>query len=217
MVENPQVVSEEKELVFLNGAAHIATQVVVRKMANGGIEKVARIEVTVPDEFVGSAVKLVRAGLKDDVGNASRSAAQFGIVVTCGYVYRRNGFERRHQDLQKAGTLIVVDAFDLIVVALAQLAIDFSLQRATGVEELGVLEGGPSCTGHEVQKVLEIAIGAEWQVLRQHRFELASCVRPLRLEDWYFRLHVDRFQDVPGLKHKVDALGRVHDHIDARA
>ena len=67
--------------------------------------------------------------------------------------------------MKQAGAFVVVDPLDLVIVALAQLAVDFRLQRAACVEELRVLKSGSSRAGHDVQKVLEIAISAEWYVL----------------------------------------------------
>ena len=119
-------------------------------MSNGFIEKVAGIEIVVPGEFVGSTVVVVGSRLQDDVGNGAARAAQFRIEIARRHVYCLDGFKRRYQDLQKTRAFVVVDALDLVVVALAQLAVDFRLQRATGVEELRVLESGAGCAGHNV-------------------------------------------------------------------
>ncbi len=179
------------------------------------IKKVTSIEIAVPGEFVGSAVVVVGSRLQDDVYNGATRTAQFRVEIARGHVYRLDGFKRRYQDLQKPRAFVVVDALDLVVVALAQLAIDFRLQRTTRVEELRMLESGASRARHDVQKALEIAIGAERHVFRQYGFELASRVRSLGLKDGSFRLHRDGFRNVSRLKDQVDALRRVHDHIDA--
>jgi len=79
-----------------------------------------------------------------------------------------------------------------------------------------MLESGASRAGHDIQKVLEIAIGAERYVLREHGFELASRVRSLGLKDGSFRLHGDGFRNVSRLEDKIYAPSRVHDHIERR-
>ena len=110
-------------------------------------------------------MKRVTARLKDNVCDRSAGAAQFRVEIACGDVYRLNGFERRDEDLQKAGALVVVDALNLVIVSLAQLAVDFGLKRVAGVEELRMLERSASRSRDDVQKVLEISIGAKRNVL----------------------------------------------------
>ena len=68
-------------------------------MSNGFIEKVAGVEITVPGEFVGSAVVAVGSRLQDDVGNGAARAAQFRIEIARRHVYRLDGFQRWYQDL----------------------------------------------------------------------------------------------------------------------
>ena len=150
MVIDFQIVGKEKELILLDGTAKIAAEVVVSEMPHGGIEIVAGIEIIAPDKFIGSAVVVVGARLQNNVYNSATGTAQLRVVIARRNVYSLDGLERRHQDLQKTGAFVVVDALDLVVVALAQLAVDFRLQRATGVEELRVLESGAGCAGHNV-------------------------------------------------------------------
>src|SRR6266481_6168391 len=183
-------------------------------MSNGFIEKVAGVEITVPGEFVGSAVAVVGSRLQDNVGNGAARAAQFRVEIARRHVYCLDGFKRRYQDLQKTRAFVVVDALDLVVVALAQLAVDFRLQRTACVEELRMLESGASRAGHDIQKVLEIAIGTEWYVLRQYCFKLAPRIRSLRLKNWGFCLYGDGFRNVSRLKGKVYSPSRIHYHID---
>src|SRR5580704_19163483 len=140
MVIDLQVVGKEKELIFLDRPADIAAEVVVSEMPYGGIEKVARVEIAVLDKFIRSAVIVVCTGLQDDVCNGAAGAAQLGVEITRGNIHRLDRFQWRDDDLQKARTFVIVDALDLVVVALAQLAVDFRLQRVTCVEELRVLE-----------------------------------------------------------------------------
>src|SRR5438270_48870 len=79
---------------------------------------------------------------------------QLRVVVAGGYVHRLNGFKRRHDDLQQAGALVIVNALDLIVVAHPQLAVDFGLQGTAGVKELRMLESGSRGAGHDIQQIL---------------------------------------------------------------
>ncbi len=80
-----------------------------------------------------------------------------------------------------------------------------------------MLEGCASCPRHDVQKVLEIAIGAERDVLGQNGVELPPRVRSLGLKDGSLRLDRDGFRHISRLKDQVDALGGVHDQIYARS
>src|SRR5260370_4618374 len=210
-----QIVDKEKELILLERTPNIAPKVVVSEMPHGWIEIVASVEIIVLDEFIGSAVIVVATRLEDYVYDGAARAAQLRVIITRRNVYGLDGFKRRYQDLQQTGAFVVVYALRLVVVAFAQLTVDFCLQRAARVEEVRMLESGASCAWHDVQKVLEIAIGAERYVLRQHGFNLAPRVRSLRLEDGGFRLHRDGLRHVSRLKDQVDALGRVHDQIDA--
>ena len=159
-------------------------------------------------------MKVVGTRLEDHVGHSAARPAQLRVVIARGDIYRLDGFERRYEDLQKTSALVVVDTLDLIVIAHAQLAVDFRLEGATGVKELRVLESGARRAGYYVQKVLVISIGAERQVFRQHRVDLAPGVRPFGLEDGRFLFHNDGLRDVSGLKDQVDATSGVHDHVN---
>jgi hypothetical protein len=63
---------------------------------------------------------------------------------------------------------VVVDSFDLIVVAHARLAIHIGLQPARRIEELGVLEGLHRSSGHQVPGLTSLNIGlSRWIVIRE--------------------------------------------------
>ena len=119
MVIDFQIVGKEKELILLDGTAKIAAEVVVSEMPHGGIEIVAGIEIIAPDKFIGSAVVVVGARLQNNVYNGATGMTQLRVVIARRNVYSLDGLERRHQDLQKTGAFVVVDALDLVVVALA--------------------------------------------------------------------------------------------------
>src|SRR5215468_3509224 len=114
-------------------------------MADRLIKEVAGVEIAIPVKFIGSAVVIVGARLKDDVGDRTASAAKLCFKVAGGNVNGLNGFEGRNDNLQEASTFVVVNSFNLIVVALTELAIDFRLQRAACVEKLRVLKRGARC------------------------------------------------------------------------
>src|SRR5712672_349087 len=188
MIIDLQVVPEEEELVLLDRTPDVSAKVVVSEVSNRLIEKISRIEITISGEFVGRAVIAVGTRLENNVGDRAAGPAQLRVVVTRGYIHCLDRFQGRYDDLQKTGAFVVVDALNLVVITHAQLAVDLGLKRTAGVEELRVLESRTCRAGHDVQQVLVIAIGAQRYVLGQDRFDFAS---------------------------GVDALGRVHDYIDA--
>ena len=159
-------------------------------------------------------MKVVGTRLEDNVGHSAARPTQLCVVIARRDIYCLDGFEWRYKNLQKTGALVVVDTLNLIVIAHAQLAIDFRLEGATCVKELRVLESGARRAGYYVQKVLVISIGAERQVFREHRVDLAPGIRPFGLQDGRFLFHNDGLRDVSGLKDQVDATGSVHDHVN---
>ncbi len=81
-------------------------------------------------------MECIGARLENDVGYGAGGTAKLSFEVVRGDVYRLDGVCRRDDDLQKAGTLVVVDAFDLIQVTLSGQSIGPCLQGALSVEEL---------------------------------------------------------------------------------
>src|SRR5580658_1545950 len=106
--------------------------------AHGGLEEIAGVHIAVLQVLIGGTVELVRPGLQNDVGDRTGAASQIHRVVAGGDVHRADGLQRRDQDLQQAGTLVVVDPFNLVVVDHARSAVDFGLQGVGSVKELGV-------------------------------------------------------------------------------
>src|ERR1700739_4805190 len=133
-------VAEEEQLVFLDGAADGAAEIVVRDVAHARIEVGASIHRAVLYVFGRHPMKLIGAGLENYVTHGTDGAAQFGFVVGSRDIYGGDGLLRRNHDLQKAGSLIVVDSLDLIAVAHARLTVDLGLNRGSGVEELRMLK-----------------------------------------------------------------------------
>src|SRR5205807_403135 len=125
---------------------------------------ITSIEIAVSGEFVSSPVKVVGTRLEDNVGHSAARPTQHCVVIARRDIYCLDGFEWRYKNLQKTGALVVVDTLNLIVIAHAQLAIDFRLEGATCVKELRVLESGARRAGYYVQKVLVISIGARRQI-----------------------------------------------------
>ncbi len=127
MVGDSQKVGKEKKLVLLDRTANIPAKVVVSEMPDGRIEIVAGVEITVPDELIGSAVVVVGTRLQDNVHNGATGTAQLRVVITGRNVNGLDGFKRRYKNLQQTGAFVVVDALDLVVIALPQLAVHFRL------------------------------------------------------------------------------------------
>jgi len=119
--------------------------------------------------------------------------------------------------LEQPGALVVVNSLDLIVVAHAELAVDFRLQGTAGIEKLRVLEGSARGARDEIQKILEIAIVAERHIFHQDGFQFAAGVGAFRLKNRGFRFDGDGFRYVARLKIQVDARSCIYDHVDAGA
>ena len=118
MIRGPKIVTKEEQLVLDDWTADAAAVVVVGQMTQRAAEVGARIDRTVLDELEGRTMKCIRARLQSDVGDCAGGAAQFRFEVIRGDIDRLNRFQRRNDDLQKAGTLVVVDTFNLVKIAL---------------------------------------------------------------------------------------------------
>src|SRR5882757_6117870 len=217
MVKALQIVDEEEQFIFLDRATDVAAQVVVGEMSYEWIEIVASIKVVASKELVSGAVKVVAAGLEDNVGYGAAGTAEFRLKIAGRDVDGLDGFEGRDADLEQPRALVVVNSFDLVVVAHAELAVDFGLQGAAGIEKLRVLERGARRARDEVQKILKVAVGAERHVLRQNGFELAAGVGAFRLKDGSFRFDRDGFRYVARLEIQIDARSCIYDDVDAGA
>ena len=76
----PFVVSEEEGAIRDDGAADAAAELM---LVQDGVDRrkvVARIETSVPVELVPRAMELVRAGLRQDVNDATPGAADLGRI-----------------------------------------------------------------------------------------------------------------------------------------
>ena len=120
VVVGAQVVAEEEQLVFDDGSADAAAEVVVGEMAERPGEVGAGVDGVVLDELEGRTVELVGSGLEGHIGDGADGAAKFRFKVIGGDVDGLDGLGRRNEDLEQAGALVVVDAFDLIEVALTR-------------------------------------------------------------------------------------------------
>jgi len=156
-------------------------------------------------------VEVVAPRLQDHVSDRAGAASQVHGVVAGGDVHQLNCFERRDQDLQQAGALVVVDAFDLVVIGHARGPVDFGLQRVRGVKELGVLLGWRRRAGHQGQQGLIIAVADQNRQFRHHhRVDVAAGIGAVRLQHRCCAGDLDGFADLAGLKLNVHALGGVH-------
>ena len=201
MIRGAQEIGEEEQLVLLDRPADGAAEVVVVDGGHRGLEEVAGVEIAVLHELVEGAVELVGSRLQDHVSDRAGAASQIHGVVAGGDVHRLNRFERRDQDLQQAGALVVVDAFDLVVIRHARGPVDFGLQRVRGVKELGVLLRWRRRAGHQGQQGLIIAVADQNRQLRHyHRVDIAAGVGAVRLQLRWRAGDLDGFGDVAGLK-----------------
>src|SRR6185437_3309673 len=174
------------------------------------------VEIAVAQEFIRGAMDLVRAGFQNYVRDGATGTSKFRFEVTGRDIHRLNRFDGWDIDLQQTGTLVIVDAFHLIVVAHSHLAVDFRLQRARGVEELRVLERSARGAGNQVQQILEIAIRAYGQVRRLHGFDLGSGIGAVGLQRWRRGRNFDGFGDIARLHLNVDTPTGIDDQIDLR-
>ena len=75
-----------------------------------------------------------------------------------------DGLGRRNDDLQKAGSFVVVDALDLVEIAFARQAVDFGLKGTRRIEELRMLEDRRRGAGNQVDERLKVAVGAQGHI-----------------------------------------------------
>ena len=66
----------------------------------------------------------------------------------------------------RSGSLVIVDSFNLVIVALAHVAVHLRLERVRRVEELRMLERRARCAGHQIEQRLIIPSGAQRQIRR---------------------------------------------------
>src|SRR6266852_4228200 len=115
MVRSPEVITKEKQLVFNDVTADAAAIVVVRQVTEWAIVEIgAGVDSAVLDKFEGSTVERVSSGFQGDISHGTDSAAEFRFEVIRRNVNGLDRINRRNDDLQKSGTLIIVDAFNLI-------------------------------------------------------------------------------------------------------
>ena len=96
--------------------------------------------------------------LNDHIGHGAHGTAQFSLIVSGGDVDGLDGLGGRNHDLQKARPLIVIDALNLIAVALTRLAVYLGLDGTCRVKKLRVLEDWRPDPWHQSEQTLEILI-----------------------------------------------------------
>src|SRR2546425_212469 len=119
MILDAQIVAEEESLILADGSANRAAEIVVSKVAASRIVPVPGSQSADAIELIHRSMDLVGAGLQDDVRHPAGCASQFSFEITGGNVYRQQRFLRWNENLQQARTLVVVDSFELQVVAQA--------------------------------------------------------------------------------------------------
>src|SRR5207249_12087340 len=122
VIDRPQIVGEKEELVLPNRPAEVSAGVVINKMADSRVKERSGIERAVLNKLVYTAMETVGPGFQNHVGDCADAAAKFSFKIAGRHIDGLDGFRRRDQDLKE-----IVDAFDLIGVALPGLAVHLGL------------------------------------------------------------------------------------------
>ena len=199
MIDRTKIVAENEELVLLDRTADRSAKVVVRKMTQFGAKIRAGIHGIVLDELESRSVETVGTRFQRHVRDCAGGAAQFGLEVIGGDIDTGDRFRRRNDDLQKTRALIVVNAFNLIQIALARQAVGFCLQGTRGIEKLRVLECCRRRARHQVQQRLKIPIRAEGHVQNLLRLDLGADVGAVGLQHRRCSRHCHRLRHIPRL------------------
>src|SRR6266850_3002599 len=116
--------SEEKSLVLDDRSTQRGSKLVLQIIQFLRIEKTARIQILVAEKLVRVPVKIVCAGLSDNVHNCSGVAAIFGIKCVCQYTEFGDGVGGG-LDCRKICKLVVaVAAVHRVIVVTAAASID---------------------------------------------------------------------------------------------
>ena len=115
------VVHEEERPVAEDGSGKTATILILAELRfaaedGGRGEEVASVSDVVAKELVDGTVKLVRAGLGDDVDGGATGAADFGCVKVDVGAYFCDGFHRGTQEWRSVDAAVVVESIHKIVV-----------------------------------------------------------------------------------------------------
>src|SRR5713101_6035756 len=94
-----QVVTEEEQLVFPDGAADAPAKVVIGKMPQGTAKVRAGIDGVVLDEFERRTMECIGPGLENDVGDGAGGASQFSFKVVGRDIYGLDRLCWRDDDL----------------------------------------------------------------------------------------------------------------------
>ena len=109
-------------------------------------------------------MKLVGSGLQGDVDYGSHRAAELGLEVVGGDVHVLDCRRGRNEDDVDAGTLVVVDTFDLVEIDVGGLAIRVGGEIVIGVVELRVVKDHGRHARHDVQQGLKAVAAAEGKI-----------------------------------------------------
>jgi len=183
MVKALQIVDEEEQFIFLDRATDVAAQCSCRRDVLRMDRIVASIKVVASKELVSGTVKVVAAGLEDNVGYGAAGSAEFRIEVAGGDVDGLDCFEGRDEDLEQPGALVVVNSLDLIVVAHAELAVDFRLQGTAALKNCECWNCGARRAGDEIKRFWKLRFVPSGMFCVKNSFELASGVGALGPEE----------------------------------
>ena len=101
-------VGEEERLVFLNGRAHRASELIACKARNrGAVKEIPRIQIVVANELIQRSMQLVTSALGDDGNLRPGVLAVFGIVGMGQYIKFADRIHAQQQPADAARCHIV--------------------------------------------------------------------------------------------------------------
>ncbi len=157
-------------------------------------------------------MNLIRARLQLHVRHRARRPAQLRFEVVGRNIHRLNRLDRRHQNLQQPGPLVIIDSLDLIVVAHAHLSVHFCLKRTGSVEKLRVLERRARGARDQVQQALIVPIRAHRGIREGVRVDVSFNIRSIRLQLWRRARDLHGFAHIARLQNGIDASRGIHLH-----
>ena len=149
-----------------------------------------------------------------DVGDGAAGVAELGVVVAGVDAHALDRLDRRDQDGEQTGSLVVVHAVDLDVVGQTRLPVDVRREAVLRVEELGMRPERCRGARHRDQRALKVAIEPERQPRDEVAREDAAGIRAIGLQRRH-RRHDDRFLDASDLQPDIHSNSAVDRNGDA--
>ena len=152
------IIEKEEDLVFDDGAAEGAAELVPAQGRVEGGEMVGGVEEIVAKEFEEGSVPLVRAGLGGGLEQGAGDGAELGVVVTGGYFEILERVEVRIDDGDAEDGAFVFGAVEEEAVGGEELAVDVDLHAALGILAGGVLPRVHLGAGNDEEEGSEVAV-----------------------------------------------------------